>query len=138
MHLERRPGGGYRVYYAIADVAAFVKPGSPLDAEAHDRIETLYFPDLKVPLHPPSISEGPASLLPNQVVPALLWQHDLDADGNVTDSTVSRAKVRSLAKLNYAGSNRTSKPARPRSPSPCCARSAGCGKLLKPRAAASR
>ncbi|MCX4985755.1 RNB domain-containing ribonuclease [Streptomyces sp. NBC_00572] len=101
MHLERRPGGGYRVHYAIADVAAFVRPGGPLDAEAHDRIETLYFPDLKVPLYPPSISEGPASLLPDQVVPALLWQHDLDADGNVTDSTVSRAKVRSLAKLNY-------------------------------------
>ncbi|SEE22302.1 RNB domain-containing protein [Streptomyces sp. TLI_105] len=103
MYLERRPGGGYRVHYAIADVAAFVKPGSPLDAEAHDRIETLYFPDLKVPLYPPSISEGPASLLPGQVVPALLWQHDLDADGNVTDSTVSRAKVCSQAKLNYAG-----------------------------------
>ncbi|MER7540333.1 RNB domain-containing ribonuclease [Streptomyces sp. NPDC097704] len=102
MHLERRPGGGYRVYYAIADVAAFVRAGSPLDAEAHDRIETLYFPDLKAPLYPTSISEGPASLLPNQVVPALLWQHDLDADGNVTASTVSRAKVRSQAKLNYA------------------------------------
>ncbi|MFE2559974.1 RNB domain-containing ribonuclease [Streptomyces sp. NPDC059352] len=103
MYLERRPGGGYRVHYAIADVAAFVKAGSPLDAEARDRIETLYFPDLKVPLYPPSISEGPASLLPDQVVPALLWQHDLDADGNVTDSTVSRAKVRSRAKLSYAG-----------------------------------
>ncbi|MFE0653532.1 RNB domain-containing ribonuclease [Streptomyces sp. NPDC059534] len=103
MYLERRPGGGYRVHYAIADVAAFVKAGSPLDAEAHDRIETLYFPDLKVPLYPPSISEGPASLLPDQVVPALLWQHDLDADGNVTDSTVSRAKVRSRAKFNYEG-----------------------------------
>ncbi|MFI8915732.1 RNB domain-containing ribonuclease [Streptomyces sp. NPDC053513] len=101
MHLERRPGGKYRVHYAIADVAAFVKPGGPLDAEAHDRIETLYFPDLKVPLHPPSLSEGPASLLPNQIVPALLWQHDLDADGNVTDSTVSRARVRSQAKLDY-------------------------------------
>ncbi|MFG2331067.1 RNB domain-containing ribonuclease [Streptomyces sp. NPDC048604] len=103
MYLERRSGGGYRVHYAIADVAAFVKPGSPLDDEAHDRIETLYLPDLKVPLHPPSISEGPASLLPNQVVPALLWQHDLDADGNVTDSTVSRARVRSKAKLDYLG-----------------------------------
>lgn len=103
MYLERRAGGGYRVHYAIADVAAFVKAGRPLDVEARDRIETLYFPDLKVPLYPPSISEGPASLLPGQVVPALLWQHDLDADGNVTDSTVSRAKVRSQAKLNYAG-----------------------------------
>ncbi|MFF7259030.1 RNB domain-containing ribonuclease [Streptomyces sp. NPDC008159] len=102
MHLERRPGGGYRVYYAIADVAAFVRPGSPLDVEAHDRIETLYFPDLKVPLHPPVLSEGAASLLPHQDRPALLWQHDLDAHGNLTDSTVSRAMVRSQAKLDYA------------------------------------
>ncbi|MFF8268036.1 RNB domain-containing ribonuclease [Streptomyces sp. NPDC016562] len=103
MHLERRPGGGYRVYYAIADVAAFVEAGKPLDAEAHDRIETLYFPDLKVPLYPPVISEGPASLLPGQVVPALLWQHDLDAYGKVTASSVARAKVCSQAKLTYEG-----------------------------------
>ncbi|MBT2466409.1 RNB domain-containing ribonuclease [Streptomyces sp. ISL-66] len=103
MHLERRPGGGYRVHYAIADVAAFVEAGRPLDAEAHDRIETLYFPDLKVPLYPPVISEGPASLLPGQVVPALLWQHDLDAYGKVTASSVGRAKVCSQAKLNYQG-----------------------------------
>ncbi|MEU1464674.1 RNB domain-containing ribonuclease [Streptomyces sp. NPDC005727] len=103
MHLERRPGGGYRVYYAIADVAAFVRAGSPLDIEAHDRIETLYFPDLKVPLHPPVLSEGAASLLPNKDRPALLWQHDLDAHGNLTDSSVSRAVIRSRAQLDYAG-----------------------------------
>lgn len=102
MHLERRPGGGYRVYYAIADVATFVRPGSPLDVEAHDRIETLYFPDLKVPLYPPVLSEGAASLLPNQDRPALLWQHDLDAYGNLTDSSVSRAMVRSQTQYDYA------------------------------------
>ncbi|MFJ5552287.1 RNB domain-containing ribonuclease [Streptomyces sp. NPDC093225] len=103
MHLERRPGGGYRVYYAIADVAAFVKPGSPLDAEAHDRVETLYFPDLKVPLHPPVLSEDKASLLPNTKRPALLWQHDLDAHGNLTDSSVSRAMITSRDRFDYAG-----------------------------------
>ncbi|MFE6835071.1 ribonuclease catalytic domain-containing protein [Streptomyces sp. NPDC057705] len=103
MHLERRPGGGFRVYYAIADVAAFVRSGSPLDAEAHDRIETLYFPDLKVSLHPPVLSEDVASLLPDKKRPALLWQHDLDADGNVTASSVSRAIVCSRAKLSYEG-----------------------------------
>ncbi|WP_406513762.1 RNB domain-containing ribonuclease [Streptomyces sp. NBC_00161] len=103
MYLERRPGGGFRVYYAIADVAAFVAPGGALDAEARKRIVTLYFPDGKVPLHPPVLSEGAASLLPDQTVPALLWQHDLDADGGVTTSHVSRALVRSRAKLDYAG-----------------------------------
>ncbi|MFC9814951.1 ribonuclease catalytic domain-containing protein [Streptomyces virginiae] len=101
MHLERRPGGGFRVYYAIADVATYVRSGSPLDVEARDRVETLYFPDLKVPLHPPVLSEDAVSLLPDKPRPALLWQHDLDADGNVTASTVSRAMVCSRAKLSY-------------------------------------
>ncbi|MGW2039437.1 ribonuclease catalytic domain-containing protein [Streptomyces virginiae] len=103
MHLERRPGGGFRVYYAIADVATYVRSGSPLDVEARDRIETLYFPDLKVPLHPPLLSEDVVSLLPGKPRPALLWQHDLDADGNVTASSVSRAMVCSRAKLSYEG-----------------------------------
>lgn len=103
MYLERRPGGGFRVYYAIADVAAFVVPGGALDAEAQKRIVTLYFPDGKVALYPPALSEGAASLLPDQTVPALLWQHDLDAHGEVTTSYVSRALVRSKAKLDYAG-----------------------------------
>ncbi len=102
MHLARRPGGGFRVHYAIADVAAFVTAGDALDAEARERIVTLYFPDGKVPLHPPVLSEGAASLLPNQKVPALLWEHDLDAHGRVMRSSVSRALVRSRARLDYA------------------------------------
>ena len=40
IRIERR-GAGYRVYYAIADVAAWVKPGSALEAEARQRGETL-------------------------------------------------------------------------------------------------
>ncbi len=63
MHLERR-GDGFRVRYAIADVGAFVRPGGALDAEAHRRVETLYSPDTRTPLHPPVLSEGAASLLP--------------------------------------------------------------------------
>ncbi|MFD7627681.1 RNB domain-containing ribonuclease [Streptomyces sp. NPDC059851] len=106
MYLERRPGGGFRVHYAIADVAAFVTADDELDAEAHERVETLYFPDGKVPLHPPVISEGAGSLLPGRDVPALLWQHDLDGDGEVTQSHVRRALVRSRAKLDYAGVQR--------------------------------
>ncbi|MEU4615294.1 RNB domain-containing ribonuclease [Streptomyces umbrinus] len=101
MHLSRRPDG-YRVRYAIADVAAFVVPGGLLDAEAHRRVTTLYFPDGKIPLHPPVLSEGAASLLPDQTCPAVLWTIDLDADGRPTATDVRRALVRSRAKLDYA------------------------------------
>ncbi|MFF7173372.1 RNB domain-containing ribonuclease [Streptomyces pseudovenezuelae] len=105
MHLSRR-GTGYRVRYAIADVAAFVVPGSALDAETHRRVLTLYFPDTRVPLHPPRLSEGAASLLPDQVRPAALWTIDLDADGRTTAAEVHRALVRSRAKLDYEGVQR--------------------------------
>ncbi|MEU8867631.1 RNB domain-containing ribonuclease [Streptomyces umbrinus] len=100
MYLSRRPDG-YRVRYAIADVAAFVVPGGLLDAEAHRRVTTLYFPDEKIPLHPPLLSEGAASLLPDQTCPAVLWTIDLDADGRPTATDVRRALVRSRAKLDY-------------------------------------
>ncbi|MFI6872430.1 RNB domain-containing ribonuclease [Streptomyces sp. NPDC050400] len=102
-HLSRRPGGGYRVRYAIADVAAYVTPGGALDAEAHRRVTTLYFPDEKVPLHPAVLSEGAASLLPDQTCPAVLWTIDLDADGRPETTDVVRALVRSRAKLDYEG-----------------------------------
>ncbi|MGH3480271.1 MAG: RNB domain-containing ribonuclease, partial [Nocardioidaceae bacterium] len=44
VHIER-DGQGYVVHYAIADVAAFVEPGGPVDEEAHRRGETLYGAD---------------------------------------------------------------------------------------------
>ncbi|WP_330267324.1 RNB domain-containing ribonuclease [Streptomyces griseorubiginosus] len=106
MHLSRH-GSGYRVRYAIADVATFVVSGSALDTETHRRVMTLYFPDLRVPLHPPVLSEGAASLLPDQVRPAALWTIDLDAEGRTTAAEVRRAMVRSRAKLDYEGVQRT-------------------------------
>jgi exoribonuclease R len=63
LHIERN-GDGYTVYYAIADVAAFVQPGDPIDVEARKRGETLYAPDKRTPLHPPELSEGAASTRP--------------------------------------------------------------------------
>ncbi|MGW1495679.1 RNB domain-containing ribonuclease [Streptomyces sp. NPDC002402] len=105
MYLSRRDGG-FRVQYAIADVAAFVAPGGVLDAEAHRRVQTLYFPDGKVPLHPAVLSEGAASLLPDHPAPALLWQIDLDAEGRTVATEVRRALVRSRAKLDYEGVQR--------------------------------
>ncbi|MER6343797.1 RNB domain-containing ribonuclease [Streptomyces sp. NPDC001595] len=105
MHLSRQ-GTGYRVRYAIADVAAFVAPGGALDAETHRRVTTLYFPDERVPLHPPALGEAAASLLPDGPRPAALWTIDLDADGRTLTVDVRRALVRSRARLDYAGVQR--------------------------------
>jgi exoribonuclease R len=106
LHLER-DGTGYVVHYAIADVAAFVTPGDPVDAASHQRGETLYGADSKIPLHPTSLSEGAASLLPEQVRPALLWTIRVNEKGEGTDVHVERARVRSRAKLDYVGVQRS-------------------------------
>jgi len=103
VHIRRASDGGYLVSYAIADVAAFVRPGTALDAETMRRGETLYFPDQRVPMHPPVLSEGAASLLPGELRPAVLWQIALDTDGNPSHVDVRRAKVRSRQQLDYVG-----------------------------------
>lgn len=100
MFVERR-GEGYRVVYAIADVAAFVSAGDVIDLEANRRGETLYGADSKVPLHPKVLSEGAASLLPDVMRPALLWTIDLDSSGEGVAVDVRRARVMSRAKLDY-------------------------------------
>lgn len=96
-----RDGTGYLVSYAIADVAAFVRPGDPIDLEAHRRGQTFYAPHRRFPLHPPVLSEGAASLLPDRTRPALLWQIRLDADGATQEAFVRRVLVRSRAQLTY-------------------------------------
>ena len=100
--IEPRPHGGWRVWYAIADVAAFVAAGDPIDVEARKRGATLYSPDLRTPMHPNVLGEGAASLLPGEDRPALLWCIDLDDAGAVDgEPRVSRAIVRSRSAHDY-------------------------------------
>ena len=106
LHLERN-GKGYRVHYAIADVAAFVTPGGPMDVEAQFRGQTFYAPDGNARLYPPQLSEGAGSLLPGEARPALLWTMEVDAGGEGVDVEVRRALVRSREKLDYAGVQRS-------------------------------
>ena len=101
-----RDGSGFLVQYAIADVATFVRPGSPTDEEAQRRGETLYFPDLVVPMLPPALCQDAASLLPDQLRPAVLWRIGLDETGADRSVHVDRARVRSRAQLDYPAMQR--------------------------------
>ncbi|MGV0383466.1 RNB domain-containing ribonuclease [Corynebacterium sp. 22_2729] len=98
-------GGGnaarWRVLYAIADVAAFVDPAGALMAESLQRGQTMYLPDEPTRLHPAELSEGSASLLPDQTRPAVVWDILLRADGEVADCTVYRALIRSVKRFDY-------------------------------------
>ncbi|EKT83681.1 ribonuclease R [Rhodococcus opacus M213] len=102
LHLERTQVG-FVLHYAIADVGAVVEPGGVLDVETRKRGQTFYLPDGKVPLHPKELSEGSASLLPDEDRPAVVWRIELDESATPLSCTVSRATVRSVARLDYAG-----------------------------------
>ena len=102
VHVADGAAGSLVVSYAIADVAAFLEPGDAIDAEAWDRGVSRYSPDLVTPLHPRELSEEAASLLPAVDRPAILWTLTVDDTGELTDTQVSRAMVRSRAKLTYA------------------------------------
>ncbi|AEV82458.1 ribonuclease II [Actinoplanes sp. SE50] len=106
MFLERRESGGYRVRYAIADVASYARPGGAIEAESWVRGQTVYLPDGRIPLHPPVLSEGAVSLFPDVDRAAVVWTIDLDADGATTGVALERARVRSRAKLDYPGVQR--------------------------------
>lgn len=91
----------WRVRYAIADVAAFVDPAGALMAESLQRGQTMYLPDEPTRLHPAELSEGSASLLPDQTRPAVVWDILLRADGEVAECTVYRALIRSVKRFDY-------------------------------------
>ena len=102
VHVEKL-ASGFVVHYAIADVGSIVTPAGRLDTETRQRGQTFYLPDGSVPLHPRVLSEGSASLLPNEIRPAALWRIELDESGDAVAWTVSRATVKSVARFDYAG-----------------------------------
>ncbi len=96
-----RLSSGYRVRYAIADVGFWIDYGSNLEREAWRRGNTYYSPDCKTSLYPHAISEGAASLLPQQIRPAIVFDFELDDRAEVINVSIDRSTVMSRAKLSY-------------------------------------
>ncbi|WP_019904750.1 ribonuclease R [Methylobacterium sp. 77] len=94
--------GGFLVTVAIADVAAYVRPGSALDREALMRGNSVYFPDRVVPMLPERISNDLCSLREKEDRPAIAMRMVFGADGVKRRHSVHRIMMRSRAKLSYA------------------------------------
>jgi len=94
--------GGFVITVAIADVAAYVRPGSALDREALERGNSVYFPDRVVPMLPERISNDLCSLKPHEPRPALAVRMVVGPDGRKKRHSFHRVMMRSAAKLAYA------------------------------------
>jgi ribonuclease R len=97
---EANPGG-YRAIIAIADVSYYVRPGSALDKEARKRGNSVYFPDLVVPMLPHQLSSDMCSLRAGQDRAAMACHLTINAQGKVTAWRFTRAVIRVAAVLAY-------------------------------------
>jgi ribonuclease R len=93
--------GGANIIVAIADVAAYVRPGTALDREARIRGNSVYFPDRVVPMLPERISNDLCSLREKEERPALACFMSFDKQGRKTKHRFERVIMRSAAKLAY-------------------------------------
>ncbi|NNM72124.1 ribonuclease R [Enterovirga sp. DB1703] len=93
--------GGFVLRIAIADVAAYVRPGSALDREALKRGNSVYFPDRVVPMLPERISNDLCSLRQGEPRPALAARITIAADGRKKRHSFHRIMMRSAARLSY-------------------------------------
>ncbi|HSP46054.1 MAG TPA: ribonuclease R, partial [Chthoniobacterales bacterium] len=99
--VERIPGGGWRLSVHIADVAAYVKPGSELDREAYKRGNSVYLPDRVIPMLPERLSNGVCSLNPgvNRLTHSVFLE--FAKDGRTKTARFGRTVIRSARRLTY-------------------------------------
>ena len=94
-------GGGFRAVVAIADVAHYVQPGDPLDKEALERGNSVYFPDRVIPMLPEALSNGLCSLKPLEDRASIAVELIFDAGANLKRWRFMRALIKSRARLTY-------------------------------------
>lgn len=92
---------GWRLIVAIADVSAYVKPGTALDLEARERGNSTYFPGQVVPMLPEVLSNGLCSLNPHRDRLCMVCDMNISAAGLITRASFYEAVMHSHARLTY-------------------------------------
>ena len=97
----QREGDGARVWVHIADVAAHVRPGSPLDTEARLRANSTYVPGAVEPMLPHALSSDACSLTPGVERLAVTAEIELGPGAEPRSARFYRSRIRSDARLDY-------------------------------------
>ena len=93
--------GNWELQVHIADVSAYVRPGTALDLEARLRGTSVYFPDRAVPMLPPQLSSGMCSLRPDEDRLVLSCVMEIDGRGEVVGYEVCEGIIRSARRMTY-------------------------------------
>src|SRR5438270_2378514 len=101
INVEKLPNGGWQLGVHIADVAAYVEPGSALDREARRRGNSVYLPDRVIPMLPERLSNGVCSLKPEVDRLTHSVFINFDKRGVVRSARFARSVIRSAHRLTY-------------------------------------
>ncbi|RLM19075.1 ribonuclease R [Brenneria alni] len=101
VYCEKKRGGGWRLWVAIADVSYYVRPNTPLDNEARARGTSVYFPSQVVPMLPEVLSNGLCSLNPQVDRLCMVCEMTVSGLGKLTSYKFYEAVMRSHARLTY-------------------------------------
>ncbi|GBC61580.1 RNB domain-containing ribonuclease [Desulfonema ishimotonii] len=93
--------GHYLLGVHIADVGEFVERDSPLDREALLRGSSIYMPDQKIPMLPPSLAEGRCSLKAGEIRPAISTMIRLSPIGDILGYEIFPSLIRVTDQLTY-------------------------------------
>lgn len=93
--------GQYELQVHIADVSAYVRPGTDLDLEARLRGTSVYFPDRAVPMLPPQLSSGMCSLRPEEDRLVLSCIMQIDSQGEIASYEICEGIIRSARRMTY-------------------------------------
>ncbi len=98
---ERKKSGGWRLWVAIADVSHYVQKSSPLDKEAINRGNSVYFPEQVIPMLPKVLSNGLCSLNPKVDRLCMVAEMTVSDAGKLSGYRFYEAVMNSHARLTY-------------------------------------
>ena len=101
VYCERKRSGGWRLWVAIADVSYYVRHGKALDAEAHNRGNSVYFPENVIPMLPEVLSNGLCSLNPQVDRLCMVCEMTISETGRMSGYKFFEAVMNSHARLTY-------------------------------------
>jgi len=99
--VEELPGGLFKLYVSIADVANYVRAGAPLDTDAHERATSVYFPDRVLPMLPEALSNGICSLNPDVERLTLTAEMVFNEKGERVSYEVYESVIKSDHRMTY-------------------------------------
>ncbi|MCL1090733.1 ribonuclease R [Shewanella profunda] len=101
VYAEKKAGGGWRLWVAIADVSYYVRTDSALDTEARARGNSVYFPSQVIPMLPEKISNGLCSLNPQVDRLCMVAEMMVSAKGKLSGYKFYPAVMYSHARFTY-------------------------------------